>query len=152
MRVGMGQGVPRTIQGAKSTPNPQNQGKRIPTPNANPPHPPPPTIVQLASNSPLELSRAASLVAPFAAGVDLNCGCPQSWACSENLGASLCDKGPLVRDMIVATRERLRSDGWAMEMGEADKDSPKGRSVSVKIRIHSDLRYVYTPSCSSSPK
>jgi tRNA-dihydrouridine synthase 4 len=101
--------------------------------------PQPPTIVQFGSNSPLELSRASSLAAPYASGVDLNCGCPQSWACAETLGAALMEKRELVRDMVITTRDRLRQDGWAVDL-DASKDSPKGRSVSVKIRVHKDLR------------
>ncbi|KAI1432623.1 dihydrouridine synthase 4-like protein [Xylaria sp. CBS 124048] len=100
-----------------------------------------PTIAQFGSNSPLELSRASSLVAPFVNGVDINCGCPQSWACAENLGAALMEKRDLVRDMVIATRQRLRDDGWGVGT-EADMDNSvgKGRSVSVKIRVHKDLR------------
>lgn len=95
-----------------------------------------PTIAQFGSNSPLEFSRASTLVAPFVNGVDLNCGCPQSWACAETLGAALMEKRELVHDMVVATRQRLRDDGWGVEK-EADVSNPegKGRSVSVKIRI-----------------
>jgi tRNA-dihydrouridine synthase 4 len=103
--------------------------------------PQPPTIVQFGANSPLELSRAASLVAPSVSGIDLNCGCPQSWACAETLGAALMQKRELVRDMVIETRDRLRKDGWAVRAGnEEDKMSPDGRSVSVKIRVHNDLR------------
>ncbi|KAI1755120.1 dihydrouridine synthase 4-like protein [Xylaria castorea] len=100
-----------------------------------------PTIAQFGSNSPLELSRASSLAAPFVNGVDLNCGCPQSWACAETLGAALMEKRELVRDMVVATRQRLRDDGWGIGK-EADIENPegRGRSVSVKIRVHKDLR------------
>ncbi|TLS27783.1 hypothetical protein PpBr36_00764 [Pyricularia pennisetigena] len=103
------------------------------------PQPQPPTIVQFGANVPLELARASSLVAPFVAGVDLNCGCPQSWACAETLGAALMERRELVRDMIVETRSRLASDGWAVGL-ERDRDDSKGRSVSVKIRVHKDLR------------
>ncbi|OLN88635.1 tRNA-dihydrouridine(20a/20b) synthase [NAD(P)+] protein-like protein [Colletotrichum chlorophyti] len=99
----------------------------------------PPTIVQFGSNSPLELARSSSLAAPFVNGVDLNCGCPQSWACAETLGAALMEKRELVRDMVVETRQRLANDGWHVGK-ERDIDSPKGRSVSVKIRVHKDLR------------
>lgn len=96
--------------------------------------------MQFGANSPLELSRASSLVAPYASGVDLNCGCPQSWACAETLGAALMEQRELVRDMVVATRSRLASDGWAVGL-DADMHHPsKGRSVSVKIRVHKDLR------------
>ncbi|KAK0760161.1 hypothetical protein N5P37_007241 [Trichoderma harzianum] len=99
----------------------------------------PPTIVQFGANVPLELARASTLVAPFASGVDLNCGCPQSWACAETLGAALMNKRELVRDMVIETRQHLARDGWAVGM-EEDMESPKGRSVSVKIRVHDDLR------------
>ncbi|KAK6227127.1 dihydrouridine synthase [Colletotrichum tabaci] len=99
----------------------------------------PPTIVQFGSNSPLELARSSSLAAPYVNGVDLNCGCPQSWACAETLGAALMEKRELVRDMVVETRQRLASDGWHVGK-ERDVDSSKGRSISVKIRVHKDLR------------
>ncbi|KAG6031686.1 hypothetical protein E4U41_007484 [Claviceps citrina] len=99
----------------------------------------PPTIVQFGANVPLELARASCLAAPFVAGVDLNCGCPQSWACAETLGAALMNRRELVRDMVVETRDRLRTDGWGVRL-EGDVDSPRGRSVSVKIRVHDDLR------------
>lgn len=99
----------------------------------------PPTIVQFGASSARELSRASSLVAPYVGGVDLNCGCPQSWACAESLGAALMEKRELVRDMVIETRQRLRQDGWGVGK-EEDMDSPTGRSVSVKIRVHHDLR------------
>ncbi|KAI1807276.1 FMN-linked oxidoreductase [Daldinia bambusicola] len=111
-----------------------------------------PTITQFGANDPAELSRAASLAAPFVNGVDLNCGCPQSWACAETLGAALMNRRELVRDMVVATRERLAGDGWDVHLdssftrdfgSDIDKagDGRKpGRSVSVKIRVHKDLR------------
>ncbi|ROW11415.1 hypothetical protein VMCG_01533 [Cytospora schulzeri] len=101
--------------------------------------PQPPTIVQFGANSPVEVSRASSLVAPYVGGVDINCGCPQSWACSETLGAALMEKRELVRDMVIETRQKLRDEGWAVGK-EKDIDNPKGRSVSVKIRVHKDLR------------
>lgn len=99
----------------------------------------PPTILQFGANVPQELARASSLAAPFVNGVDLNCGCPQSWACAETLGAALINERELVRDMVVETRQRLREDGWAVGM-DKDVGDPRGRSVSVKIRIHDDLR------------
>ncbi|GFP56302.1 tRNA-dihydrouridine(20a/20b) synthase [NAD(P)+]-like [Trichoderma asperellum] len=99
----------------------------------------PPTIVQFGANDPQELARASSLVAPFVSGVDLNCGCPQSWACAETLGAALMNERERVRDMVVETRHYLERDGWGVKM-EEDMHSPKGRSVSVKIRVHDDLR------------
>lgn len=98
-----------------------------------------PTIVQFGANSPVEVSRAASLVAPYVNGVDINCGCPQSWACAETLGAALMEQRELVRDMVVEMRHKLRDEGWAVGK-EKDIDNQKGRSVSVKIRVHKDLR------------
>ncbi|RYP40259.1 hypothetical protein DL767_001802 [Monosporascus sp. MG133] len=100
----------------------------------------PPTIAQFGASDPVELSRAASLAAPFVNGVDLNCGCPQSWACAASLGAALMGRRELVRDMVVAARRRLADDGWAVGMTARDVGSPRGRSVSVKIRVHPDLR------------
>lgn len=51
------------------------------------------------------------------------------------------EKRELVRDMVLETRQVLGDNGWAVGK-EKDIDDPKGRSVSVKIRVHKDLRYV----------
>lgn len=102
--------------------------------------PQPVTILQFGANDPTELARASSLAIPYVNGVDLNCGCPQSWACAETLGAALMNRRELVRDMVVETRSRLAGEGWAVGM-DKDVDNPRGRSVSVKIRVHDDLRY-----------
>ncbi|CAG8982783.1 hypothetical protein HYALB_00001064 [Hymenoscyphus albidus] len=89
----------------------------------------PGTIVQFGCNSPLELSCATSLVAPYVNGVDINCGCPQSWACAEKIGAALMHERELVASMIRAAKGALETEGY------------KGKkTVSVKIRIHKDLR------------
>ncbi|KAJ2388304.1 tRNA dihydrouridine synthase, partial [Coemansia sp. RSA 2559] len=40
------------------------------------------------------------IVAPFADGIDLNCGCPQKWAYKERIGAYLSDRPELVQDMV----------------------------------------------------
>ena len=56
-------------------------------------------------------------------GVDLNCGCPQSWAIKEGIGCSLMSKPTLVRDMVAAAKLKLGPD----------------KSVSIKIRIHKDI-------------
>ena len=68
-------------------------------------------------------------MAPFVNGVDLNCGCPQSWACAAFLGAALMQKRELVVCMVKAAKVALREAGYANE-----------KTVSVKIRIHRDLR------------
>jgi tRNA-dihydrouridine synthase 4 len=51
------------------------------------------------------------------------------------------ERRELVRDMVVETRSRLAADGWAVGLDEA-RDDPEGKSVSVKIRVHKDLRFV----------
>ncbi|TVY82863.1 tRNA-dihydrouridine(20a/20b) synthase [NAD(P)+] [Lachnellula suecica] len=89
----------------------------------------PPTIVQFGCNSPHELSRATEFLAPYVNGVDINCGCPQSWACAETLGAALMHKRELVASMVKAAKSALVS------LGHQDT-----KTVSVKIRIHKDLR------------
>jgi len=89
----------------------------------------PPTIVQFGCNLPDELSRATTLLAPYVNGIDINCGCPQSWACAESLGAALMHKRELVASMVTTAKNTLASLGYA-----------DNKTVSVKIRIHKDLR------------
>jgi tRNA-dihydrouridine synthase 4 len=67
----------------------------------------PPTIVQFGCNSPHELSRATTFLAPYVNGIDINCGCPQSWACAETLGAALMHKRDLVASMVTVAKEAL---------------------------------------------
>ncbi|KAJ8046381.1 tRNA-dihydrouridine(20a/20b) synthase [NAD(P)+]-like [Holothuria leucospilota] len=83
-----------------------------------------PLIVQFAANNANDFADAAELVAPYAQGVDLNCGCPQRWAMAEGYGAWLIKHPELVRDMVRTTKGRVDSDF----------------TVSIKIRIHSDIR------------
>ncbi|KAI0598246.1 hypothetical protein F4775DRAFT_601388 [Biscogniauxia sp. FL1348] len=97
-----------------------------------------PTIAQFGASDAGEFARAASLAAPFVNGVDLNCGCPQSWACAAALGAALMGRRDAVRDMVVGARRRLAADGWR---GRDDAEAGRGRSVSVKMRVHADLRH-----------
>lgn len=80
-------------------------------------------IAQFASSDPEEFARAADLISPWVDGVDLNCGCPQSWARKEGIGCSLMEDRDLVMNMVRAAKDRL---------GNA-------KSVSCKIRIHADL-------------
>lgn len=80
-------------------------------------------IAQFASSDPEEFARAADLISPWCDGVDINCGCPQSWAIKEGIGCSLQQSPELVAGMVKAAKARL---------------SPS-KSVSVKIRISKDL-------------
>lgn len=81
-------------------------------------------IAQFASSDPEEFARAAEMIAEWVDGVNLNCGCPQSWAIKEGIGCSLMENPELVAIMVKAAKSRL---------------SPE-KSVSVKIRIHKDLK------------
>lgn len=84
-----------------------------------------PLIVQFAANDPQVLADAASIVSPFADGVDLNCGCPQRWAVAEGYGACLINKPELLRDMLRQVRNQIENPNF---------------SVSIKIRIHKDIK------------
>jgi tRNA-dihydrouridine synthase 4 len=84
-----------------------------------------PTIAQFAANEAHYFAGSAELVAGHCRGVDLNCGCPQRWAMKEGIGACLIDKPEFVADVVRQTRARI-----------SDPDF----SVSVKIRVHPDIR------------
>lgn len=84
-----------------------------------------PLIVQFAANEAHYFAGAAELVSKDCAGVDLNCGCPQRWAEKEGIGACLINKPQFVSDVVRQTRSRISNPNF---------------SVSVKIRIHSDLK------------
>ncbi|XP_042671453.1 tRNA-dihydrouridine(20a/20b) synthase [NAD(P)+]-like isoform X2 [Centrocercus urophasianus] len=84
-----------------------------------------PLIVQFAAKEAQVLCDAALLVCPFADGIDLNCGCPQRWAMAEGYGACLINKPELVQDMVRHVRNQIDNPGF---------------SVSIKIRIHEDLK------------
>uniref|UniRef100_A0A1B6M4W7 tRNA-dihydrouridine(20a/20b) synthase [NAD(P)+] n=1 Tax=Graphocephala atropunctata TaxID=36148 RepID=A0A1B6M4W7_9HEMI len=83
-----------------------------------------PLIVQFAANNVEEFVSAAEIVSPYCDGVDLNCGCPQRWAMKEGYGSALLHKPELIRDLVLQLRNRI----------------PKPFSVSVKIRLLSELR------------
>ncbi|XP_033181402.1 tRNA-dihydrouridine synthase B isoform X2 [Mastacembelus armatus] len=84
-----------------------------------------PLIVQFAAHDAQTLADAACVVAPFSDGVDLNCGCPQRWAMSAGYGACLINKPELVKDMVRHVRNQVEDPNY---------------TVSIKIRIHKDLR------------
>ncbi|KAL8566374.1 tRNA-dihydrouridine(20a/20b) synthase [NAD(P)+]-like protein [Nucella lapillus] len=84
-----------------------------------------PLIVQFAASSANEFADSAEIVAPYSDGVDLNCGCPQRWAMAEGYGACLLGRPELLSDMVHQARDRV-----------SDADF----TVSIKIRIHNDIR------------
>ncbi|XMA11023.1 hypothetical protein WAI453_003814 [Rhynchosporium graminicola] len=101
---------------------------------------PTPTIAQLGVNSPLEISRTTTFLAPFTNGIDINCGCPQSWACADLLGAALMSHPTLVSSMIASAKSTLQTLSLTSSFISSDKESEGYKTVSVKIRIHKDLR------------
>jgi tRNA-dihydrouridine synthase 4 len=84
-----------------------------------------PLIAQFAAKDSVTLARAAEMVFPYVDGVDLNCGCPQTWACQEGIGAGLMKDPESVREMVRGVKARVG----------------QGFCVSAKIRIHANLRY-----------
>lgn len=84
-----------------------------------------PLIVQFAANNALDFANATELVANNCIGTDLNCGCPQKWAMAEGYGACLINNPQLLRDVVLQTRNRIPNNDF---------------SVSIKIRIHPDIR------------
>ncbi|XP_058047737.1 tRNA-dihydrouridine(20a/20b) synthase [NAD(P)+]-like isoform X3 [Ahaetulla prasina] len=84
-----------------------------------------PLIVQFAAKEAQVLADAAGLVSPFADGVDINCGCPQRWAMAEGYGACLINKPQLIQEMVRSVRNQVENPTF---------------SVSIKIRIHEDLK------------
>jgi len=83
-----------------------------------------PLIVQFAANKAEYFSGSAELVSKYCSGVDLNCGCPQRWAWKEGIGACLINNPEFVSEVVKQTKAKI-----------SDPDF----SVSVKIRIHTDI-------------
>ncbi|KAI8458750.1 tRNA-dihydrouridine synthase [Phakopsora pachyrhizi] len=81
-------------------------------------------IAQFGGNDPFYLSHAASLIKPYVDGIDINCGCPQSWAYKEGIGSALLSKPDLVKELIRSVKSVC---------GESF-------SVSIKIRVDDDLK------------
>eukprot|EP00494_Astrolonche_serrata_P002079 UN02085 len=81
-----------------------------------------PLIVQFATNNSIELAAAAHKVDKYAYGIDINCGCPQKWAVRDHIGAWLCGKPEVVKDMVAQTRKKTKVP------------------VSIKIRLRKDIR------------
>ncbi|KAJ3028656.1 tRNA-dihydrouridine(20a/20b) synthase [NAD(P)+]-like protein [Rhizophlyctis rosea] len=90
-----------------------------------------PVVVQFAAHTAEDLADAAELAAPYANGIDLNCGCPQKWAIHEGIGAFLMEKPELVRDMVRQVKARTSP----LKMADGSTFP-----CSIKIRVHPDLR------------
>lgn len=80
-------------------------------------------IFQIGTNSPERAVAAATLVAPFCAGIDVNAGCPKSFSTDGGMGAELLttEKGDLLVKILTALVQQV---GVPHEIG-----------ISVKIRL-----------------
>lgn len=78
-----------------------------------------PMIVQFAANSSTDYLHATEMIQKYADGVDLNCGCPQSWAMQDGYGSYLLKKPEVIEDMLKTVKRNV----------------PSTFSVSVKIRL-----------------
>lgn len=76
-------------------------------------------IVQFAANSSTDFLHATEMIQSYADGVDLNCGCPQSWAMHDGYGSYLLKKPEVIEDMVKTVK----------------RNAPSTFSVSVKIRL-----------------
>ncbi|KAF5304826.1 hypothetical protein FQR65_LT07843 [Abscondita terminalis] len=83
-----------------------------------------PLIVQFAANTVHDFVGAAYMVSPYCSGVDLNCGCPQTWAKQMGIGCSMLNRPELISDIVKQCRNRIN----------------KPFTVSVKLRILKDLK------------
>lgn len=83
-----------------------------------------PLVVQFAANDPVILGKACEMVLPYTDAIGINCGCPQSWACQEGIGASLMRKPELVSEMVKSAKSRCGRD----------------LVIETKMRTHKDLR------------
>lgn len=85
-----------------------------------------PLVMQFAASNAADFRRAAELVAPHVDGIDLNCGCPQSWAQQEQVGAYwMTGDWDVLADMLKQARE-----------------AAGGCPISTKIRILDDPRKI----------
>ncbi|XP_075149507.1 dihydrouridine synthase 4 isoform X2 [Haematobia irritans] len=83
-----------------------------------------PVIAQFAAKDEKEFINAAQLIYPYVDGIDLNCGCPQSWAISKGYGCGLL-KQPELHESSKTTVDFARQ----LEMCGADFISLHGRTM-----------------------
>lgn len=78
-------------------------------------------IFQLLANDPTKALEAAKVVLNFSDAIDLNCGCPESFATDRNTGSALMNSPEVVSDIVSTLRRNLNCP------------------ISVKHRIHGDI-------------
>jgi tRNA-dihydrouridine synthase 4 len=90
-----------------------------------------PVIVQFAANNAIDAADAAELVARYSNGVDINCGCPQTWAMSDGMGAFLSSAPETVEDIVDQVKRRT---------SVVKMDDGSSFPCSIKIRIQDNLQ------------
>lgn len=83
------------------------------------------TVVQFASDDPIEFFKATMFVKRYSSGVNLNCGCPKRDVTKQGYGSKLLSNPELIANIVSHTRHRIDNPDY---------------SVSVKIRINNDLK------------
>lgn len=78
-----------------------------------------PLIAQFAAKDAMEFVNSARLIYPYVDGIDLNCGCPQSWAIAKGYGCGLLKQPETVKDIIQTVRRQVNENF----------------SISLKIRL-----------------
>lgn len=79
-------------------------------------------IFQLLTNDPAKAVQAAEKVIGFASAIDLNCGCPESFATSKGAGSALMSDPQTVSELVSALHRNFSIP------------------ISVKHRIHHDIQ------------
>lgn len=83
-----------------------------------------PLIAQFATNSPYELCKSICVFQNCIDGIDINCGCPQTWAIKDGIGSIQSRKPELVEELVKNAKSIL----------------PSSKTVSIKIRLCEDIR------------
>ncbi|KAB0804868.1 hypothetical protein PPYR_01838 [Photinus pyralis] len=83
-----------------------------------------PVIAQFAANTVQDFVGAAHMVSPYCNGVDLNCGCPQTWAKQLGIGCAMLNHPEVISDLVRQCRNQIL----------------KPFTVSVKVRVLKDVR------------
>jgi tRNA-dihydrouridine synthase 4 len=91
-----------------------------------------PLIVQFAASNGKDAADAAEMICNYSNGVDINCGCPQSWAWREGIGSYLSSHPEITEDIVDQVKRRTCS----IKMLDGLRSFP----CSIKIRIDKDLR------------
>ncbi|KAF5304739.1 hypothetical protein FQA39_LY09516 [Lamprigera yunnana] len=83
-----------------------------------------PLIVQFAAKTVHDFVGASYMVSPYCSGVDLNCGCPQTWAKQMGIGCAMLNNPELISDIVKQCRNQIS----------------KPFTVSAKLRVLKDIR------------